>query len=46
MKIEDFIGSEMRFLVDDTAVFSASFYLIKELNSFSKNGGCLREEYW
>ncbi|XP_010241582.1 PREDICTED: uncharacterized protein LOC104586136 [Nelumbo nucifera] len=41
MKMADFIGSETGFLVDDTAVFSASFHVIKELSSFSKNGGLL-----
>lgn len=44
MKMADFIGSESGFLVDDTAVFSTSFHVIKEnsnfkeCSSFSKNG--------
>ncbi|XP_059644758.1 uncharacterized protein LOC132286440 isoform X2 [Cornus florida] len=41
MKMSDFIGSESGFLVEDTAVFSTSFHVIKELSSFSKNGGLL-----
>ncbi|XP_059658166.1 uncharacterized protein LOC132304488 isoform X2 [Cornus florida] len=41
MKMLDFIGSESGFLVDDTAVFSTSFHVIKELSSFSKNGGLI-----
>ncbi|XP_010250219.1 PREDICTED: uncharacterized protein LOC104592509 isoform X2 [Nelumbo nucifera] len=41
MKMSDFIGSDTGFLVDDTAVFSASFHVIKESSSFSKNGGLL-----
>lgn len=36
MRMTDFIGSEAGFLVDDTAVFSTSFHVIKESNSFSK----------
>lgn len=39
MKMVDFMGSDSGFLVDDTAVFSTSFHVIKELSSFSKNGG-------
>ncbi|KAG9128959.1 hypothetical protein Leryth_014735 [Lithospermum erythrorhizon] len=39
MKMFDFITPESGFLVDDTAVFSTSFHVIKELSSFSKNGG-------
>ncbi|VFQ82358.1 unnamed protein product [Cuscuta campestris] len=39
MKMLDFVGSESGYLVDDTAVFSTSFHVIKELSSFSKNGG-------
>ncbi|KAK4718059.1 hypothetical protein R3W88_016397 [Solanum pinnatisectum] len=39
MKMMDFMGSDSGFLVDDTAVFSTSFHVIKELSSFSKNGG-------
>ncbi|XP_044463461.1 uncharacterized protein LOC123194346 isoform X1 [Mangifera indica] len=38
MKVADFVGPESGFLVDDTAVFSTSFHVIKELSSFSKNG--------
>ncbi|XP_060208881.1 uncharacterized protein LOC132636176 [Lycium barbarum] len=41
MKMADFIGSDSGFLVDDTAVFSTSFHVIKELSSFSKNGGLI-----
>ncbi|KAK9945977.1 hypothetical protein M0R45_011464 [Rubus argutus] len=39
MKMSDFVGPESGFLVDDTAVFSTSFHVIKEFSSFSKNGG-------
>ncbi|KAJ7958792.1 Ubiquitin carboxyl-terminal hydrolase [Quillaja saponaria] len=39
MKMLDFIGPDSGFVVDDTAVFSTSFHVIKELSSFSKNGG-------
>ncbi|KAK6162064.1 hypothetical protein DH2020_001905 [Rehmannia glutinosa] len=38
MKMSDFVGPESGFLVDDTAVFSTSFHVIKELSSFSKSG--------
>ncbi|XP_044472461.1 uncharacterized protein LOC123201075 [Mangifera indica] len=38
MKMADFFGPESGFLVDDTAVFSTSFHVIKELSSLSKNG--------
>ncbi|KAE8663425.1 FAR1-related sequence 6 isoform 1 [Hibiscus syriacus] len=38
MKMSDFVGLEEGFLVDDTAVFSTSFHVIKEFGSFSKNG--------
>lgn len=41
MKMSDFVGPESGFLVDDTAVFSTSFHVIKELSSFSKNGGVI-----
>ncbi|KAL7187366.1 hypothetical protein ACSBR1_037437 [Camellia fascicularis] len=41
MKMSDFIGPESGFLVDDTAVFSTSFHVIRELSSFSKNGGLI-----
>ena len=39
MKMSDFVGQDSGFLVDDTAVFSTSFHVIKEFSSFSKNGG-------
>ncbi|KAL0372247.1 UNVERIFIED_CONTAM: hypothetical protein Scaly_0906300 [Sesamum calycinum] len=38
MKMADFMGLESGFLVEDTAVFSTSFHVIKELSSFSKSG--------
>ncbi|KAL3650691.1 hypothetical protein CASFOL_007094 [Castilleja foliolosa] len=38
MKMADFIGSESGFLVEDTAVFSTSFHVIKESSTFSKSG--------
>ncbi|KAL0407628.1 UNVERIFIED_CONTAM: hypothetical protein Sradi_1697200 [Sesamum radiatum] len=38
MKMADFMGPESGFLVEDTAVFSTSFHVIKELSSFSKSG--------
>ncbi|XP_024963680.1 uncharacterized protein LOC112503940 isoform X3 [Cynara cardunculus var. scolymus] len=41
MKMTDFAGAESGFLVDDTAVFSTSFHVIKEHSSFSKNGGLI-----
>ena len=41
MKMSDFVRLEAGFLVDDTAVFSTSFLVIKEFNSFSKNGGLI-----
>lgn len=41
MKMSDFVGLESGFLVDDTAVFSTSFHVIKEFSSFSKNGGLI-----
>ncbi|KAI3506122.1 hypothetical protein L1887_28478 [Cichorium endivia] len=41
MKMTDFSGGESGFLVDDTAVFSTSFHVIKEHSSFSKNGGLI-----
>ncbi|KAF9625012.1 hypothetical protein IFM89_017061 [Coptis chinensis] len=41
MKMSDFIGLDSGFLVDDTAVFSASFHVIKESSNFSKSGGLL-----
>ncbi|GLT43653.1 hypothetical protein SLA2020_175890 [Shorea laevis] len=39
MKMSDFVGPDSGFLMDDTAVFSTSFHVIKEFSSFSKNGG-------
>jgi hypothetical protein len=39
MKMADFVAPEMGYLVDDTAVFSASFHVIKESSTFSKNIG-------
>ncbi|KAK6786300.1 hypothetical protein RDI58_014825 [Solanum bulbocastanum] len=45
MKMMDFMGSDSGFLVDDTAVFSTSFHVIKELSSFSKNGGLVGLRY-
>ncbi|XP_026387623.1 uncharacterized protein LOC113282768 isoform X1 [Papaver somniferum] len=41
MKMSDFIGPDNGFLVDDTAVFSTSFHVIKESSNFTKNGGLL-----
>ncbi|KAG1363216.1 Ubiquitin carboxyl-terminal hydrolase 13 [Cocos nucifera] len=41
MRMADFIGTDAGFLVDDTAVFSTSFHVIKESNSFTKNAGSL-----
>ncbi|KAI4337302.1 hypothetical protein L6164_015735 [Bauhinia variegata] len=41
MKMSDFIGPDSGFLVDDTAVFSTSFHVIKEFSNFSKNGGLI-----
>ncbi|XP_047169928.1 uncharacterized protein LOC124838382 isoform X2 [Vigna umbellata] len=41
MKMSDFIGVDSGFLVDDTAVFSTSFHVIKEFSSFSKNGSVI-----
>ncbi|KAI3468007.1 hypothetical protein Pfo_024670 [Paulownia fortunei] len=38
MKMSEFMGPESGFLVEDTAVFSTSFHVIKELSSFSKSG--------
>ncbi|XP_057799974.1 uncharacterized protein LOC131015563 [Salvia miltiorrhiza] len=38
MKMSDFIGPDSGFLVEDTAAFSTSFHVIKELSSFSKSG--------
>ncbi|OAY53652.1 uncharacterized protein LOC110610443 [Manihot esculenta] len=41
MKMSDFVGPDLGFLVDDTAVFSTSFHVIKEFSSFSKTGGLI-----
>ncbi|KAF5748167.1 hypothetical protein HS088_TW04G00117 [Tripterygium wilfordii] len=41
MKMTDFVGPDSGFLVDDTAVFSSSFHVLKEFSSFSKNGGLI-----
>lgn len=41
MKMSDFVAQDSGFLVDDTAVFSTSFHVIKEFSSFSKNGGLI-----
>ncbi|XP_073389362.1 uncharacterized protein [Physcomitrium patens] len=41
MKMADFVAPEMGYLVEDTAVFSASFHMIKESSTFSKNVGPL-----
>ncbi|KAK4748324.1 hypothetical protein SAY87_014910 [Trapa incisa] len=41
MKMADFMGPDSGFLVEDTAVFSTSFHVIKEFSSFSKNGGLI-----
>ncbi|GAB4854597.1 hypothetical protein Ancab_023179 [Ancistrocladus abbreviatus] len=38
MKMSDFLGPEAGFLVDDTAIFSTSFHVIKEFSNFLKNG--------
>ncbi|ONK60205.1 uncharacterized protein A4U43_C08F15500 [Asparagus officinalis] len=35
MKMSDFVGSESGYLVDDTAVFTTSFHVIKESNNSS-----------
>ncbi|KAJ7566029.1 hypothetical protein O6H91_02G085600 [Diphasiastrum complanatum] len=39
MKMADFVAPEMGYLVDDTAIFSASFHVIKESSNFTKNVG-------
>lgn len=41
MKMSDFVGPESGFLVDDTAVFSTSFHVVKEFSNFPKNGGLI-----
>ncbi|CAA6670482.1 unnamed protein product [Spirodela intermedia] len=40
MKMADFMSTENGYLVDDTAVFSASFHVIKESSNFSKSVNC------
>ncbi|XP_078444024.1 TRAF-like family protein [Wolffia australiana] len=40
MKMGEFTAAESGFLVDDVAVFSASFHVIKESSSFSRSVGC------
>ncbi|CAL9091809.1 unnamed protein product [Musa acuminata var. zebrina] len=39
MRMEDFVGPDAGFLVDDTAVFSTSFHVIRESSNFTKNFG-------
>eukprot|EP00899_Mesostigma_viride_P015066 jgi/Mesvir1/23560/Mv18256-RA.2 len=39
MKMGDFMGADSGYLLDDCAVFSASFHIIKESSTFSKNLG-------
>ncbi|PKA57938.1 Ubiquitin carboxyl-terminal hydrolase 13 [Apostasia shenzhenica] len=41
MRMCDFLEHEAGYLVDDTAVFSTSFHVIKESSSFSKNPGVM-----
>lgn len=41
MRMSEFLDHEAGYLVDDTAVFSTSFHVIKESSSFSKNPGLL-----
>ncbi|CAL9234010.1 unnamed protein product [Arabidopsis halleri] len=41
MKMSDFLNPEAGFLVDDTAVFSTSFHVIKEFSSFTRTGGLI-----
>ncbi|KFK32582.1 hypothetical protein AALP_AA6G262000 [Arabis alpina] len=41
MKMSEFLNPESGFLLDDTAVFSTSFHVIKEFSSFTKNGGLI-----
>ncbi|KAL4181746.1 hypothetical protein AMTRI_Chr12g272620 [Amborella trichopoda] len=41
MKMSDFMALEGGYLLDDTAVFSASFHVIKELSNFTKNPGLI-----
>ena len=50
MKMSDFVRADSGFLVDDTAVFSTSFHVIREFSSFSKNvasiAGDLSSLFW
>ncbi|XP_074592183.1 uncharacterized protein LOC141847974 [Curcuma longa] len=41
MRMEDFIGANTGFLLDDTAIFSTSFHVIRETSNFTKNSGPL-----
>lgn len=41
MRMPDFLEHESGYLVDDTAVFSTSFHVIKEWSSFTKNPGVI-----
>lgn len=41
MKMADFMSAENGYLLDDTAVFSASFHVIKESSNFSKSVNCV-----
>ncbi|KAH0465420.1 hypothetical protein IEQ34_005523 [Dendrobium chrysotoxum] len=41
MRMPEFLEHEAGYLVDDTAVFSTSFHVIKESSSFSKNPGLM-----
>ncbi|KAG0473404.1 hypothetical protein HPP92_014759 [Vanilla planifolia] len=41
MRMSEFLEHESGYLVDDTAVFSTSFHVIKESSSFSKNPGMM-----
>ncbi|CAN0877547.1 Ubiquitin C-terminal hydrolase 13 [Linum grandiflorum] len=41
MKMVDFVGVDAGFVLDDTAVFSTSFHVIKESSNFSKTGGLI-----
>ena len=41
MRMSDFLAPNAGYLVEDTAVFSASFHVIKESSTFSKNASSL-----
>ncbi|KAG7567707.1 MATH/TRAF domain [Arabidopsis thaliana x Arabidopsis arenosa] len=41
MKMSDFVNPKAGFLVDDAAVFSTSFHVIKEFNSLTRTGGLI-----